>query len=98
MPTDRAIDETIARCVSSMVRYHNTERSTDATDTMLQDIRAIAAQFISWELAWDEWDMVRQCVRGELLTRYGHEAGTRICAEFADAFESVFVTPGSLAG
>jgi hypothetical protein len=88
MPADRVIEETIARCVSAMVCYHNSERSVEASESMRSDVQAIAALVTSWRLDADECDDVLNCVRHELLARYGHEAGRRIFAEFDEVFET----------
>jgi hypothetical protein len=94
MPTDRVIEETIARCVSAMVCFHNTERSPDSHESMRIEIRAIGDLVCSWQLDDDGWETILDRVRRELLVRYGRETGDRIVTEFAAAFEQDRILAG----
>lgn len=89
MPTDRMIDEMIARCVSVMVCHHNMKQCPETTGRMREEVRTIARAVASWRLDVDESSVILPSVRHELRVRYGRETGYRIYAEFADAFESI---------
>jgi hypothetical protein len=88
MATEREVQEAIARCVSSMVLYHNGKRSRETTTAMVAEVQA-AAGWVSaqgWEIGETDERILRP-VEGELLARYGHELGVRLTTEFLKAFE-----------
>jgi hypothetical protein len=88
--SDRQIHETVARCISAMVFYHNSERSPMAVELMVIEIRAIAGSVEELGLGVAEVDaQILRPVEAELIARYGHEDGPRMLGQFIDAFESV---------
>lgn len=90
MVTDRQIQETVARCVSTMVYYHNCERSRKAVEQMTVEIQLIAG-FVG-ESGFNVAEInsrIFRPVEVELIVRYGHEVGPRMLAEFIEAFEGV---------
>ncbi len=90
MVSDRQIRETVARCVSTMVFYHNGERSRDTAELMTVEIQVIAGFVEEWGFDAAEINArVFRPVESELIARYGHEVGPRMLGEFIDAFESV---------
>ena len=91
MATERQVQETISKCVSTIVYYHNEERSTAADEWVVADVRAITR--LVRDLGFSDLGVARrilQPVEGELIDRYGHEVGARLFAKFADAFEDSF--------
>jgi hypothetical protein len=87
MPTEREIDETIARCVSIMVCYHKVETDARARASMVTAVQVVAAWALEMNLGSDETAVrILGPVERELLIRYGHESGTRVTATFLRAF------------
>jgi hypothetical protein len=95
MMTDRQIQEIVARCVSTLVFYHNSERSREADEQMAAEVQVIAG-FVK-ELGLDVADVDKRIIRPvefELIDRYGHEVTPRLFGEFIGAFESMGVVDG----
>jgi hypothetical protein len=90
MATERQIQETIARCVSAMAYYHDSERSPKSDEHMIAEVQVIAG-FVK-ELGFSEsgvaWRIIRT-VESDLIDRYGYEVGPRLSAQFIGAFESL---------
>lgn len=88
MATDRQLQETLARCVSTVVFYHNSHRSQKSAERMSIEAEVIAG-FVE-ELSLVDGEAERFIVRPlevELIDRYGHELGLRLFGEFIRAFE-----------
>jgi hypothetical protein len=92
MPTERQVQETISRCVASMVLYHDCERSEEAQDRMIAEIQAIAdfVHELGFSRSGTDWRIIPP-VEAELIARYGQVAGSRLAIQFVDAFESLGV-------
>jgi hypothetical protein len=88
MSNERQVRETVARCVSIIVYYHNCGRAPKTTTAMIADVRAVADLVARLELGTDEIDeLILRPVEAELRARYGHELGFRLNNEFVGAFE-----------
>ena len=88
MATEREIQETLARCVSIMVFYHQGNRSNNSRDLMVAEVQTLAA----WvgDLGLDDGvvtDHILRPMETEMLARYGPEVGPRLAAAFRGAFE-----------
>lgn len=87
MVTERQTLETVARCVSTMVFYHNGDRTGADREPMSSEVRLIAGFVAEWDLDADETEgLIIRPVEAELIARYGREIGPRLVREFADAF------------
>ncbi len=90
MVTERQIQETVARCVSTMVYYHNCERSHPSNERMTVEVQVIAGFVEEWKLKPTEVN--RRVIRPlevNLIARFGHELGPRLLLEFLRAFETI---------
>jgi hypothetical protein len=88
MSLERAIEETIARCVSIMVAYYNSGPNERATREMVAEIRAVADAAKAFSLGIRETvDRIVRPVEAEIFVRYGHELGSRLNSQFVIAFE-----------
>jgi hypothetical protein len=95
MDNDRAAQETIARCLSIMVAYHNSGTERGARQAMVKEIRVVAAAIKVFSLSvWETVERIVHPVESELFARYGHELGARLNAEFVEAFEGYGVPEG----
>ena len=86
--TDRQFQEIVARCVSTMVYYHNCERSRRNDAQLIAEVQDIAGTVK--ELVANAAEVSARIVRpvdAELTTRYGPEAGTRLFQRFVEAFD-----------
>jgi hypothetical protein len=89
MNSERAIQETIARCVSIIVAYYNSGPNERATREMIDEIRAVAEDATSFSLGIRETvEQILHPVEAEIFARYGHELGSRLNSQFLMAFES----------
>jgi hypothetical protein len=90
MVTERQVQETIARCVSTMVYYHNGERSRELDERMTAEIQMVAGFVRELDFSRDgvESRIIRP-VEVELVARYGHEVGPRLASRFFEAFEGL---------
>ena len=80
MTDERQLRETIARCVSIVVFYHNTERTPDSAERMAAEIRSVARAVAGMG---DEADqLVFRPIEIELMARFGPELGPRVVSEF----------------
>jgi hypothetical protein len=87
MDFERSIQETVARCVSIMVSYHNCGPNEDATEEMITDIRAVADASVIFSLALEQTvETILRPVEAELVARYGHELGSRLNSRFLMAY------------
>ena len=87
--TERQIQETIARCVSIMVYFHNEERTPKVKAMMIAEVQTVVGFVGELGLGLGSREVEERIVipvEGELLTRYGHEVGRRLNAEFVSAF------------
>jgi hypothetical protein len=90
MVSDRQVRETVARCVSTMVYYHNSERCRETAGQMAAEVQVIAGFVEEWGFDAAKINArVFRPVEDELIARYGHEVGPRMLGEFIDAFESI---------
>jgi hypothetical protein len=90
MATVREIQETIARCVSVVVFYKNSEKTQRADQLMSEEVQTLAGQVRDLGLDIRKADdLILAPVERELLVRYGHEVAPRLYGKFAEAFDSV---------
>jgi hypothetical protein len=74
MATDREVLETIARCVSIMVWYHNSEKTPETSAMMTADLRQVAAWLAEQRLDHSEIEnRIVDSVASELLIRHGYD-------------------------
>ncbi len=88
MTTERQIQETIARCVSIVVFFHNSQKSPKMRSMMVAEVQTVARwaeELGMCDRAADE--QIVLSVESELLARYGPVVGRRLNAEFAKAFK-----------
>jgi hypothetical protein len=91
MISDRQVHQTVARCVSAMVFYHDAVRSSEVARRACGEIRAIVGEVARWSVAGEEvYRSILRPVEDELIRRYGHELGLRLGRWFIDEFESEF--------
>lgn len=84
---DRALEETVARCVGIVV-YHHNERTSRASGAMASEVRAAVGWLTATGLGIDAIDRrVVGPVESELIARYGPEAGCRLYQEFVRSFD-----------
>jgi hypothetical protein len=82
------VQEAVARFFSILVEYHDAVRTPAARSQMVAEVRAVVEGIVVMGLGIGETDsLVLRPVEAELLARYGPEVGTRINAEFVEAFE-----------
>jgi hypothetical protein len=80
MTDERQLQEAIARCVSIMVSYLNTEQTPDSADRMATEIRSEARKVAGMG---DEADRLGfRPIEIELMARFGPELGPRVVSEF----------------
>jgi hypothetical protein len=89
MINERQMQETVARCVSIMVFYHNSKKSQRAemVVVLIDDAQAVAG----WasEAAMEEPEVRERLFRpvtSELVARYGEDVGMSLSADFQHAF------------
>jgi hypothetical protein len=86
MVTERQIQETIARCVSLMVFYHNSEKSAQLSDDLADQARAVAGWASEANFGETEaGERIFRPVASELVARYGEGVGCRLRDEFLAA-------------
>ena len=87
MHTERQLQEMVARCVATMVYYHNSPK-TRHTDTLMNaEVQAHAAWVSGLNLGARRTDEgILRPVEAELIARYGEAAGHKCFNEFAKAF------------
>jgi hypothetical protein len=89
MPTENHVRETVARCLSTMTRYHGGQRTPHSTLLMIAEVQAHAAWVTEMGLGPGEVvERVLRPVEAELTARYGCELGSRLNADFLKAFEN----------
>jgi hypothetical protein len=90
MTTEVQVQETIARCVSIMVFYHNDHEASDATERMIAEVQLVAGWITEMELSpgGTDW-LIFGPLENELYARFGHEVAPRLYAEFIEAIESL---------
>lgn len=90
MSQERKFKEAVARCVSIMVCYHNSEKTPDAERVMVQDVRAIV-DWVEAEAVGKRKTRSRilRPLASELVNRYGDDLGGRL----SDEFQAVFGLP-----
>src|SRR5262249_22731113 len=98
MDSGGVLEEMAARCVATVVFYHDTDRSVEACESMRNDILSIAESVTSLEFDTHECDEVLYRVRQELVSRYSHEAGGRIFSEFDRIFEAARMVSNAARG
>ena len=91
MPTDREIQETIARCVSIMGFYRIMGKSAQSKALMAAEIGAVAHSVKQWSSVNDPCGRILDSVNAEMIVRYGSELGDRLDREFYKAFEDADV-------
>ena len=86
---ERALSETVARCVRIVVYYYNVERTGRSRRVMSTEIRAAVGWLADSGLDGGALDGgVVDPVEGELVARFGHELGSRLNREFVRAFDA----------
>ena len=86
----RLIEETVARCVSIMVYYLGSGRSTQSRGVMTNEVQSIARWATGLGLSSQAiHERIVRPVKAELIARYGSEVGERLYNEFLRVFESV---------
>ncbi len=82
MTTDREIQETVARCVSVVVYYHNCGRTTRAQEVFEADVAVIR----DWlRVAGATGQVIGSQIRAELLERYEPQLASLLFNEFVAA-------------
>jgi hypothetical protein len=95
MRTDREIEETVARCVSVVVYYHNCGRSTRAREVFEADVAVIR----EWlRVAGATGQVVGSRIRAELLARYEPPLASLLFDEFVAALTLEKSSPASSTG
>jgi len=90
VPTERQIQETVARCVGIMVYFHNAARTPQAKELMTAEIRFMADSVAEWCMGEAKADrLIFRPVEAELHARYGHELGPRLNRLFLEAFDDL---------
>ena len=86
---ERALSETVARCVGIVVYYYNVERTGRSRRVMSSEIRAAVGWLADSGLDGRALDgVVVDPVEEELIARFGHEVGFRLNREFVRAFDA----------
>jgi hypothetical protein len=83
--TERQVQETIGRCVSAMVDYHDNGR---ASERMVAEVQLVAGfvEELDLSMGGANWRIIGP-VEDELIARFGREIGARLIAEFVKAFD-----------
>jgi hypothetical protein len=90
MTTEREIQETVARCVSVMVFYHHSKKSSQTTALLADEVRRIAEWTATAKLdASFAHERIFKPFSRELITRYGDDVGAKLTAEFFDTLGHV---------
>jgi hypothetical protein len=93
MATQRQLQETVARCVSIMVYYRNEPRSERTRERMVAEVQLVAGWVMELGLVAEETGRhIFRPLEGELIARFGQAAGSRLHAEFVQAFEGLTMT------
>jgi hypothetical protein len=93
MATEREIQETVARCMSIMVRFRGSERTPRADEEMHAEVALVAGWNAEAGLGASEThDRILRPVASELLDCFGYELGPRLNAIFLEAFEGAAAT------
>jgi hypothetical protein len=88
MDSDRAIQETVARCVSLLVYYRNCGRTAQAREVMEADVDVIASWVAEAGLSREAVGRaILVPVLAELIERYGRQAATDLSADFIAALQ-----------
>lgn len=91
VPTERQLQETVARCVGIMVYFHNDPERTQRTkERMVAEVQVVAGWVVEMGLDHRQTDERVLCpVEAELIARYGHEVGPRLNRLFLEAFDGL---------
>lgn len=90
MTKERQVQETIARCLNVMIRYHDDDRSAQRRALMVDEVHFMATVVKELGLSLlDTEERILQPLGTELLARYGYEVGPRIYAEFLQAYDNL---------
>jgi hypothetical protein len=88
LATEWEIRGVIDRCIALMVAHHEDDGMPGAETRTAAEMLTIAARVEGMDLGCGDTDrLILEPIEGELVTRYGLEAGGRLHAEFIDAFE-----------
>jgi len=88
MKTDRLLQETVARCVSTIVYYFKSENTRAMAQRMAAEVRMIADSVGELGLGKsDVEEYVTRPLEAELVGRYGDELGGRLFGDFIATFE-----------
>ena len=87
MLTERQLQEMVARCVATMVYFHDAPKTQQTKILMNAEVQAHAAWVSGLNLGERGTDeSILRPVESELIARYGHAAGHKCFNEFAKAF------------
>ena len=91
VPTERQLQETVARCVSIMVYFHNDpERTPKTKERMVAEVQVVAGWVAEMGLKPGQTDeLILRPVEAELFARYGHELGLRLNRMFLEAIDGL---------
>lgn len=88
--TEREAQELVAKCVYFMIIYYIATIFYYTKHTILEDVRSVSGQIAAMGLSAEEaGEQIIRRVGGELVTRYGREAGWRLFKQFTAAYDSV---------
>ena len=77
-----------ACCLSTLQRYHDAERTAAAKARMAAEVELLIGYLLELDLSPGMAEAgVLKPVGTQLVTRYGHEVGRRLDAEFMKVFE-----------
>ncbi len=97
MYTERQVRETIALCLDIMGRYYNAGQNPRSYTMMVAETQVMAGGVMELGLRFEEIDaQILRPVGSKLLDRFGHELGSRLCAEFLKAFDDLSITPSGM--
>jgi hypothetical protein len=94
MPTDRQIQEMVARCESCMVFYLNSGKAQRHKNVIASEVQAVAHLVAEWGLGGQAVEVaILHPVKAGMVARYGAVEGGKLFGEFATAFH-LGVGPG----
>jgi hypothetical protein len=93
---EEQLREATVRCLAILLRYRHGEKTDAARARMVAEVRVV----VGWLMGLDPPPGAAEGgvlgpVEDYLLSRFGHEAGLRLNAEFVEAFEGAWIGPAS---
>ncbi len=90
MATERQVQETIARCVSIVVFFHNSQKTPKMRAMMVAEVRTVAGWVEELGMCgMAAGEQILSPVELELIARYGPVVGRKLNSEFAKAFKGL---------